>query len=297
MRGNVLVVDDERDSAERLSAGLERLGFRVTVQSSAEEAFSLALRSDFDAVVSDLSTSGMNGLELCERLALNRADLPVILMTAHATLDAAVAALRAGAWDFVVKPVDIDELAAALERAMRHRVARNEVKRLRRALHSPGLSSDVVGESPAIRNLYELIERLANLDAPVLITGESGTGKEVAARALHDRSRRAQGPFVAVLCNALPEPLLESELFGHLAGAASGAKTAHTGLFQRAAGGTLFLDGIGELPLGLQGKLVRVFQERRFRPIGGESDVPFNARIVAATHQQLEALVRAGRFR
>jgi DNA-binding NtrC family response regulator len=297
MRGNVLVVDDERDSAEHLSAGLERVGFQITIQLSGEEAFLVALRSDFDAVVADLSMPGMNGLELCDRLAANRPDVPVVLMTAHATVDAAVAALRAGAWDFVVKPPDLDEVASALNRAIRHRVARNEVKRLRRELHSPTVPSDVVGESPAIQRVYELIDRIADSDAPVLITGEAGTGKEVAARALHQRSPRAERPFMAVRCGALPEALLETELFGYVPGAFASAKMARTGLLQRANNGTLFLDEIGDLPLGLQAKLLRAIEERRLHPMGSDSDVPFNARIVAATHQDLEAQVHAGKFR
>jgi DNA-binding NtrC family response regulator len=296
MRGEVLVVDDERGSAELISAGLGRLGFHVTVEIHPEEAFALLLRSDFDVVLADLVMPGMSGIELCDRVMANRPDIPVVLVTDHATVDAAIAALRAGAWDFVVKPLEVEGLAAVLDRAVRHHLVHNEVKRIRREPQKAALGEEVIGESPALRQVYEMIAQVADSDAPVLITGESGTGKEMAARELHRRGRRAQGPFAAVNCAATPEALLEAELFGQARRAAREGG-AHPGLFQRAEGGTLFLEEIGELPLALQGKLLRALQEKRVRPAGSDVDVPFNARVIAATHHDLQELARAGRFR
>ena len=296
MRGEALVVDDERDSAELIAAGLARLGFRVAIESHAEEAFSLLLRSDFDVVLADVVMPGMSGLELCDRVMANRPDVPVVLVTDHATVDAAIAALRAGAWDFVIKPLELESLATVLDRAVRHHLVRNEVKRLRREPHKAPVGDEVIGESAALRQVYELIAQVADSDAPVLITGESGTGKELAARELHRRGRRAQGPFVAVNCAGMPEPLLEAELFGQARRAAPDA-SAHAGLFQRAEGGSLFLEEIGELPPALQSKLLRALQERRVRAVGSDTDIPFNARVIAATHHDIQELVRTGRFR
>ncbi|MBX5480278.1 MAG: sigma-54-dependent Fis family transcriptional regulator [Myxococcaceae bacterium] len=297
MRGSVFIIEDDRESADLLAAGVKRHGFDVEVQLNPEEAFARVLQSDFDVVLTDLLMPGLSGLELCDRLAANRPDLPVVVVTGHATVDSAVAAIRAGAYDFVTKPIDAQALALVLERAVRHRLLREEVKRLRRVLQHTSAVDDVVGESPALRRVYDLIDRVADTDATVLITGESGTGKEMAARALHARSRRAHGPFVAVNCAAMPEALLESELFGHARGAFTDARVTRSGLFVRADGGTLFLDEIGELPLGLQPKLLRALQERKVRPVGSDQEIPFNARIIAATNVDVEQQVKSGRFR
>ncbi len=295
-KGRILVVEDEREMRALLEKGLARRGFEPTVLAGAEEAFRLLQSKDFDTVLTDLRMPGMDGLALCERIVLNRPDIPVVV-TAFGSLETAVAAIRAGAYDFVTRPVDVDALALVLERAVVHRALREEVRRLRRALGVLGDEHGMVGESPALRRVYELIDRVADSDTSVLITGESGTGKEVAARALHTRGRRRAGPFVAINCAAMPEALLESELFGHEKGAFTDAKSARTGLFVQANGGTLFLDEVGELPLALQPKLLRALQERRVRPVGGSTEVPFDARIVAATNRDLELAVEEGRFR
>jgi DNA-binding NtrC family response regulator len=296
-KGRILVVEDEREMRALLEKGLTRRGFVPTVRGSANEAFPLLETEDFDTVLTDMRMPGMDGLELCERIVLNRPDIPVVVVTAFGSLETAVAAIRAGAYDFVTKPVDLDALALVLERAVQHKVLREEVRRLRRALGDVSADGSGVGESPALRRVYELIDRVADSDTSVLITGESGTGKEVAARALHARGRRHGGPFVAINCAAMPEQLLESELFGHARGAFTDARAARTGLFIKASGGTLLLDEVGELPLSLQPKLLRALQERTVRPVGEDTEVPFDARIVAATNRDLELAVEEGRFR
>jgi DNA-binding NtrC family response regulator len=293
----VLVVDDERAMCELLEAGLGERGFDVTWRTSADEAFELALRDDFAAVVTDLRMRGMGGIALCTRLTENRPDVPVIAITAFGSLDTAIATIRAGAFDFLPKPFDIDQLVIALERATQQRALREEVKRLQGMVASAQKFDEMVGTSAAMTAVFELIERVAGVDAPVLVTGESGTGKELVARALHQRSRRSKGPFVAVNCAALPESLLESELFGHVRGAFTDARTTKKGLFVDASGGTLFLDEIGEIPLTMQAKLLRALETRSVRPVGGSSEVAFDVNLVAATNRDLEAAVADGRFR
>ncbi|MCA1665793.1 MAG: sigma-54 dependent transcriptional regulator, partial [Myxococcales bacterium] len=219
------------------------------------------------------------------------------LITAFGSLDTAVAAIRAGAYDFIAKPFEIDVLTLTLERAVQHKRLREEVKRLRAVVAQGRSGTPALGESPAMRRLEELIARVADSDASVLISGESGTGKEVVARALHARGHRARGPFVALNCAAVPEALLESELFGHVRGAFTDARSDRAGLFVQASGGTILLDEIGEMPLGLQPKILRALQERVVRPVGGAVEVPFDARIVAATNRDLETMVEEGRFR
>jgi len=295
--GHILVVDDEQSMCEALEAGLTPKGFDVRWTTSAVEALELLGKEEVDVVLTDLNMRGMDGLELCERIVANRPDVPVVLVTAFGTLDTAIAAMRAGAYDFITKPVKIDVLALALTRAVQHRTLREEVKRLRRLVEDGGQFEDVLGQSPVMRKVHEFLGRVAGTEASVLITGESGTGKEVVARALHRRGRRSAGPFVAINCAAVPETLLESELFGHARGAFTDARTARSGLFVQASGGTLFLDEIADLPLALQPKLLRALQERTVRPVGGNEEVPFDVRLVAATNRDLESAVEEGHFR
>jgi two-component system response regulator HydG len=297
MTGRVLVVDDDPAMCDLLSAGLGKRGFAVTARTDPEAAFALLEHDDFDVVVSDLNMRGLSGLELCERIVANRPSLPVVLITAFGSLETAIAAIRAGAYDFITKPVELDVLRLTVERAVRHHALDEEVRRLRRVVAETGRVDEMVGQSAAIAAVHRTVLRIAETDASALITGESGTGKELVARAIHRRSRRAAGPFVAVDCAAMPEHLLESELFGHTRGAFTDAQAARTGLFVKASGGTLLLDEIGELPLGLQPKLLRALQERRVRPVGGDAEVPFDARIVAATNADLETAVEERRFR
>jgi DNA-binding NtrC family response regulator len=297
VKNSVLVVDDDRSMTEMLTAGLQKLGLSVETRESGDEAFALLGEREFDVVVTDLNMQGINGVELCERIVANRPDIPVVVITAFGSLDTAIAAIRAGAYDFIPKPFDLDVLSISLRRAIQHRALRQEVKRLRRELDTERGSDHLLGNSTPIAKIDELITRVSDSMATVLITGESGTGKERVARALHERGPRRTGPFVTVDCAALPENLLESELFGHASGAFTDARASRTGLLVQAGGGTLFLDEIGELPLSLQPKLLRALQERRVRPLGSNTEIGFDARIVAATNRDLETAVEEGRFR
>jgi two-component system response regulator HydG len=297
MRGRVLVIDDDAGMCDLLQDGLGRSGFQVVARTSASEAVRTLEAEDFDAVVTDLSMPGMNGTDLCRRVAANRPDIPVIVITAFGSLETATAAIRAGAYDFITKPLDLDVLALALDRAVRLRSLKEEVKRLHLAASTSRELEGLLGESAPMRELFDLIARVARSEASVLLSGETGTGKELAARAIHRLSRRAEGAFVAINCAAVPEALLESELFGHARGAFTGAVKEKQGLFLEAAGGTLFLDEVADMPRSLQPKLLRALQERSLRPVGGDAEMSFDARIVAATNRDLEEAVAAGSFR
>lgn len=293
----ILLVDDDADLTDTLAAGLRRRDCEVVTKASAPDAMTALEGEDFDVLVTDLNLGGVGGIELCTRVVANRPDLPVIVLTAFGNLESAISAIRAGAYDFINKPVEIDVLAIAIERAGTHRRLREEVKRLRIEAGRAPRFDTLVGGSAAMREVYDLIDRIADTDTTVLISGESGTGKEVVARAIHDHSRRRAGPFVAINCAAIPETLLESELFGHTKGAFTDARAAAPGLFVRASHGTLFLDEIGDMPLGLQPKLLRVLQERVVRPVGGHEEFPLDVRVIAATNRDLESAVEEGRFR
>nr|AYM52794.1 sigma-54 dependent DNA-binding response regulator [Simulacricoccus ruber] len=307
MATRILRVTDERTGAgAALDAALAPRGFTPVPARSAEEALALLAQEAFDVLVVDLDTPGLDGVELCGRAAAAYPQVPAVVLAEAAHRDAAVAAIRAGAWDFLLRPLDGEALAGLLQRAARAAPAGSREPPARgrsagagagaaRGLEAP--ASEVLGDSSALREAYALIERVADSDASVLILGESGTGKEAAAQALHARGRRREGPFIAINCAAMPEALLESELFGHARGAFTDAKSARTGLFVQADGGTLFLDEVGELPLTLQPKLLRALQSRRVRPVGSDAEVPFDARVVAATNQDLESAVNEGRFR
>jgi len=297
VKGRVLVVDDDASMCDMLVSDLGELGFEVKARTAALAALDVLVASEFDAVVADLNMPGMSGLELCERIVASHPDVPVIVITAFGSIQTAVAAIRSGAYDFVTKPLEVDALALALERAIQHRALREEVRRLRQVVEETRRFGALLGTSPAMRQVYELLDRIADSNASVLIAGETGTGKELVARALHERGRRKAGPFVAVDCVSLPEPLLESELFGHARGAFTDAHAARKGLFVQANGGALFLDEIGDLPLALQAKLLRALQTRCVRPVGANEEVPFDVNLIAATNRDLESAVEEGRFR
>ena len=293
----VLLVDDDAGMVAMLETRLTSRRFSVTSRTSPTEAIAVFEREDFDAVVSDVNMKGMTGLQLCERLLALRPDVPIILVTAFGSMDAAINAIHVGAYDFIPKPFEIDQLTLAIERAVAQAKLKGEVRRLQRAVADTTHFDALLGTSAKMNELYALLTKVASSDAPALITGESGTGKELVAKALHAKGPHAKGPFVAINCAAMPEALLESELFGHAKGAFTDAKVAKVGLFQQANGGTLFLDEVGELPLGLQPKLLRALQERTVRPVGGSAEIPFDARLVAATNRDLEAMVDEQRFR
>jgi DNA-binding NtrC family response regulator len=289
------VADDDPETCELTESGLSQRGYRVKWRLSAEGALELLDQEDYAVLLVDIHMDGMSGLELCRAALAKRPDLVVIVMTGFGTLDHAVGAMRAGAYDFVTKPVSMDALTMIVERAVQHRRMRDELRRLRRRVETHELPN-VVGESDGMRRMADLVARVAQTDANVLITGESGTGKELVARALHERSNRT-GPFLAINCAALPENLLESELFGHARGAFTDARAPRSGLLVEADHGTLFLDEIGDMPLGMQAKILRALQERTVRPLGSTNEVPFDARIVTATNRDLDRDVQEKRFR
>jgi two-component system, NtrC family, response regulator AtoC len=296
MGGHVLIVDDDQSLAETLTKAMTRRGFVVSWRTSAAEALTLLDEQVFDVVVTDLHMEGMNGFELCERIAADRPDVPVVMITAFGSLDSAVGAIRAGAYDFVTKPFDVETLRLTLSRAVQHRRLRDEVTRLRQVASQVGLDQ-MIGSSAPLQKVKDLIARVADADAALLITGESGSGKDLVARAVHQRGRQSTAPFVAISCAAIPEALLESELFGYVKGAFTDARAPRQGLFVKANGGTLFLDEIGELPIGMQPELLRVLQERTVRPVGGDVEIPYDARIITASNRDLETEVAERRFR
>ncbi|MBO6940428.1 MAG: sigma-54-dependent Fis family transcriptional regulator [Deltaproteobacteria bacterium] len=295
--GRVLVVEDDEAMAATLVRGLGREGFAVEVARSGEESLARLAESDWDALLTDLAMGGMDGLELCERAISIQPGLPVVVMTAFGSLETAIQAIRAGAYDFLTKPFDLEVAALALGRAVAFRRLRSQLQRLERARERSSGFEELVGDSPPMRELLALLERVADSDVTVLIAGESGVGKELVARTLHRTSRRAGGPFVAINCAALPAALLESELFGHTRGAFTDARSARPGLFVQASGGTLFLDEVGEMPVSVQAKLLRALQDRSVRPVGSDHEVPVDARIVAATNRDLDLAVKEGEMR
>ena len=297
MQGQVLIVDDDRSMCEMLEADLQLRDFGCRWTTSPREAFQLVKTENYHAVLTDLQMPGMSGTELCERIVANRPDVPVVVMTAFGSLETAVAAIRAGAYDFVTKPIELDILALALERAVRHHRLQEKVKVLSEEVECLKRFDEILGTSPPMQELFDQLSRIADSEASVLITGESGTGKELVARAIHRQSRRSEHPFVAVNCAALPDTLLESELFGHAKGAFTDAHTARKGLFLQAESGTLFLDEIGDFPLPTQAKLLRALEEQKLRPVGGDREQAFDVRILSATNRDLESAVEEERFR
>ena len=297
MKRLVLVVDDEESMCSLIQDDLQRRGLDVIVTTEPETAIQRLESMDIDTVITDLIMPSMSGIELCTSVVDSHPDVPVIVLTAFGSLETATEAIRAGAFDFVTKPVERDLLAIAVERALRHRELQEKLLQLSEEVERSRRLGDLLGESEPMRKLFDQIGRVADSEATILVSGESGTGKELVARALHEGSRRERGSLVSVNCAALPENLLESELFGHTRGAFSGAETARKGLFLKADGGTLYLDEISELPLSLQPKLLRALEERRVRPVGSDREVSFDARVIAATNRNLEGLVEEGEFR
>jgi two-component system response regulator AtoC len=298
VKPRVLLVDDDMALLRFLEAELSDRGYDVVAVRSGDEALARNQGgSPFHVVLLDVRMPGPSGLDVCRALTSACPDLPVVLMTGFGDMAAAIAALRAGAYDFLTKPFETEALDVVLKRAVAQSERLREVDRLQRMTEEgPGFAG-ILGESPPIARLSDVVQRISDSDASVLVMGESGTGKELVARAIHDLSRRRHGAFVAINCAAMPDHLLESELFGHERGAFTDARAARVGLLRRAHRGTLFLDEIGDMSLALQPKLLRALQEKHARPLGSDHEVPFDLRVVAATHRNLQRAVRDGDFR
>ncbi|MBK8811023.1 MAG: sigma-54-dependent Fis family transcriptional regulator [Acidobacteria bacterium] len=294
---NILVVEDEELMRSILRQLLEGEGYTVFTAASAESGLEIFGATEIDVTLTDIKMPGMDGLELLSRIKAVDEDAFVIVMTAYSSVDSAIAALRRGVYDYVTKPFVNEDLLKTVRNALRTKALARENRALRRELDAKYGFSEIIGTSDALQKVFGLVEKVANTTAGILIQGESGTGKELIARALHFHSGRAAKAFLAVNCGALPESLLESELFGHTKGAFTGAVGEKKGLFRAADGGTLFLDEIGEMPVGLQVKLLRAIQEQEVLPVGATAAVKFDARIIAATNKNLEKEVAENRFR
>ncbi|MFN0253867.1 MAG: sigma-54-dependent transcriptional regulator [Kofleriaceae bacterium] len=297
MKARVLVCDDRENFTKLFRRILPEDRFDVTTAEDGARGLALVAAGDFDVIVSDIRMPGADGLAVLREAKSRDADVEVVLMTAFATVPAAVDAIRMGAYDYLAKPFEPDEAVLVIERALERRRLRQQARDLRRALEGIHRIDNLVARSPAMASVLALTQRAASSDATVLITGDSGTGKEVVARAIHNTGDRRASRFVAVNCGAIPENLIESELFGHAKGSFTGATGDHRGLFEQANGGTIFLDELAELPLAMQVKLNRVLQERRVRRVGATDELPIDVRIIAATNVDLKARCAAGRFR
>ena len=297
MSHTILVVDDEPKLREVLAATLQELGYQTRTAGSGAAALEQFENEPADLVLSDLRMPGMSGQQLLAELRRRAPNVPVVLMTAYGTVKDAVQAIKDGAFDYISKPFELDELEATIAKALRMYTALSDNLRLREELEGRYRFENLVGASPVFRRVIEAIAEVCESRASVLISGESGTGKEMVARAIHYNSSRRGGPFVAINCAAIPEGLLESELFGHIKGAFTGAINARQGRFAQADGGTLFLDEIGDMPVPLQAKILRVLQERSFEPVGSANTRTTDVRILAATNKDLREAVRAGSFR
>ncbi|MEM1413757.1 MAG: sigma-54 dependent transcriptional regulator [Myxococcota bacterium] len=297
MARRVLVTDDEENLRLVLKTMLRKHGYEVETAESAEVALDRLGAFDPDFVIADVRMPGMSGIELCREIGARGSEAVVIVMSAYGSVELALEAMKAGAYDYVSKPFKQDEVLLALRKAEEREQLRRENRRLKEELRERDTFGRMLGRADKMQTLFATIEKVAGRPTTVLVQGESGTGKELVARALHERSERSTGPFVAVNCGAIPEALLESELFGHKRGAFTDAHSDKQGLFAEADGGTLFLDEIGELPLMLQVKLLRVLQEGTFRPLGATKDASVDVRVVSATVRDMETEVAEGRFR
>ncbi|TFG58943.1 MAG: sigma-54-dependent Fis family transcriptional regulator, partial [Nitrospirales bacterium] len=294
---SILVVDDEPEMRQLLQDTLEEDHYRVVVASDGHEALTRMESEKFQVVVTDLRMKGMDGLGLLEQVIQKYPESNVIMMTGFGTVESAVDAMKHGAFDYLTKPVKTDELLVTVQKALREALLRQEVQQLRQVVNREFAFGQILGKSKPMREIFDLIRRVADSQTNILITGESGTGKELVAKALHFNSQRKLKPFVPVNCAAIPELLLESELFGHVRGAFTDAKSDKHGLFEEAHDGTLFLDEVSELPMMLQAKLLRAVQEREIRRVGATKSTSVNVRLIAATNVLLAEEVKAKRFR
>jgi len=293
----VLVVDDDKDVGEFLREALSRWNYDVSLAAHGREAIRLISHQIFDAALVDIWMPEMDGLQVLEEIKRHDPALEVVMMTGNPMVETAVQALKSGAYDYLIKPLNLDELQHLMQQVLEKRFLSREVHSLRSRLADHLAVKDLVGGSPGMTRVRDVIATVADSDSPVLIEGESGTGKELVAAAIHRQSGRAKGPFVPVNCSAIPADLMESEFFGHVRGAFSGAVADSLGLFRSAHGGTLFLDEVAELSPALQGKLLRVIQEKEIRPVGSTKTHAVSVRMIAATNKNLEAVVQNGSFR
>ncbi len=297
MQGRVLVVDDEKAMVLALKGVLTKEGYQVETAASGREALERVETGNFHVIITDLSMDGISGMQVLERARAIDPDIAVIMITAHGSEKIAVQAMKLGAADYLPKPFDNDELRVVVRRVMETALLRRDHRRLLQQVQGDFGFAQIIGRSPAMRRLFETIDKIADTDITVLIRGESGTGKELVANALHYRSPRRAKPMVKMNCAALSRELVESELFGHERGAFTGAIARREGKFEAADGGTLFLDEVGDMPLETQAKLLRAIQEKEFERVGGNQAIKVDVRLIAATNQDLEAAVHAGRFR
>ena len=293
----ILIVDDESSLREMLAILLEREGYLVKEAANGQQALTLIEPNSFDLIISDIKMPSLSGIDLLRKVREQDIQIPMIMITAFSSTEEAVEAMKLGAYDYITKPFKNDEIRLVVKNALERKQLKNENLLLKKQLGERFSFQRLTGDSPKMRKLISLLERIAPSQANVLITGESGTGKELVAKALHMNSERKTYPFVPINCGAIPENLLESELFGHEKGAFTGADKKKEGLFESANQGTLFLDEIGELPMGMQVKLLRVLQEREFRRVGGTKNLPLDIRLIAATNQDLSAMIEHGTFR
>jgi two-component system response regulator PilR (NtrC family) len=297
LTGDILIVDDERSMREFLGIYLKRSGHRVDAAANADAARKAMAAREFDVVITDLKMPDGSGLEVLSESKHLHPDTQVIVVTAYATAETAIAAMKAGAYDYLTKPFKVDEVGLVVERALERRVLQSQNVVLRDEIKGRYKLERLIGKSPPMQRVFEVIRKIAPARTSVLLIGESGTGKELAARAVHELSGRDADAFIAVNCGAIPETLIESEFFGHVKGAFTGANSERPGLFEAAHGGTIFLDEIGELPVPMQVKLLRVLQERKVKKVGGTQEKEVDVRVVAATNRDLEAEVEKGTFR
>jgi len=293
----ILLVDDEHSILSVLCTVLRAEDYDVTSAADGQQAIELIKKESFDLVISDIRMSPINGMDILKMVHQERPDVAVIMLTAYGSVETAIEALKLGAFDYVTKPFKVDELLITVQRALAYRSALTENATLKEQLQTRYQFDNIIAESPSMKNVCDMIRRVAPTDTTVLINGLSGTGKELIAKAIHAHSLRSRKNFLPVNCAALPEPLLESEMFGHVKGAFTGASSDKEGLFEAAHGGTIFLDEIGSMPLSIQGKLLRVLQEKEVRRVGSNKTVSVDARVLAATNINLEKLIGEGLFR
>lgn len=293
----ILIIDDEKSILDLLSVVFTKEGYSVETCVSPSRALELMSREDYDIILTDIQMPQISGMDILKEVKKKTPDIPVIMVTAYGTIKQAVEALKAGAMDYVVKPFDVDELKIIVEQGLEKRRLKEENWMLKKELREKYSFDNMIGKSKIMREIYSLIEKIAGTDSTVLITGESGTGKEIAARAIHINSNREDKSFVSINCGALPESLLESELFGHVKGSFTGAVANKKGMFEVAEKGTLFLDEVGEMSPWTQVKLLRALQERKIRRVGGTEEIPVDVRIIAASNQDLKKGTEEGTFR